>query len=64
MAIWRGCMAGRGWEFKANYLVVPALSRDDVEAEEPYTLNNACRSILPVPVFGNSSANLISRGYL
>jgi hypothetical protein len=57
-------MAGRGWEFKANYLVVPALSRDDVEAEEPYTLNNACRSILPVPVFGNSSANLISRGYL
>jgi hypothetical protein len=29
-----------------------------------YTRNNACRSILPVPVFGNSSTNLTSRGYL
>jgi len=29
-----------------------------------YIRITACRSILPVPVFGNSSTNLISRGYL
>jgi hypothetical protein len=29
-----------------------------------YILISAWRSILPVPVFGNSAMNLISRGYL
>src|SRR6187402_2991819 len=29
-----------------------------------YILNNACRSIFPVPVFGNSSMKITSRGYL
>jgi hypothetical protein len=29
-----------------------------------YTRSNACRSIFPVPVFGNSSMNFTSRGYL
>lgn len=29
-----------------------------------YIRNNACRSIFPVPVFGNSSIKITSRGYL
>lgn len=29
-----------------------------------YPFSNLCRSILPVPVFGNSSKNSTMRGYL
>jgi hypothetical protein len=32
--------------------------------QSAYNRITAWRSILPVPVFGNSSMNLISRGYL
>ena len=35
-----------------------------VAMTERYIRITACRSILPVPVFGNSPMNLISRGYL
>ena len=42
-----------------------ALGRDDIEfADTHYIFINAWRSILPVPVFGNSAMNRISRGYL
>jgi hypothetical protein len=37
------------------------LARNDGDA---YIRNNDCRSIFPVPVFGNSPMNRISRGYL
>ena len=40
----------------------PAFAGDDSGA--CYIFINACRSIFPVPVFGSSSMNLISRGYL
>jgi len=41
----------------------PCVRRDDTESVEAarYILNNACRSILPVPVFGNSSMKRTSR---
>ena len=39
----------------------PAFAGDDSGG---YIRNNACRSIFPVPVFGNSSMKIISRGYL
>jgi hypothetical protein len=38
------------------------LARNDGEAR--YIFINAWRSILPVPVFGNSAMKVISRGYL
>ncbi len=44
-----------------------ALGGDDTESvakPSPHILSNACRSILPVPVFGNSSMKMTSRGYL
>ena len=90
-AIWRGCMAARGWRVSASYIAVvpakqgpiraelsmagrrfqqhclvmgPCVRRDDTESAAGYIFSNACRSILPVPVFGSSSMNLISRGYL
>ena len=37
---------------------------DDARVSSRYIFINAWRSILPVPVFGSSSMNLISRGYL
>jgi len=42
-----------------------ALGGDDTEKySSGYILNNACRSIFPVPVFGSSSVKITSRGYL
>lgn len=54
------------------WLWVPAFARttSNMSQRSRYILVNyifircACRSILPVPVFGNSSVKVISRGYL
>jgi len=58
-------------DYRANdcrrWLWVPAQGRDDTEyvaAQSAYIFITACRSIFPVPVFGNSPTNVISRGYL
>jgi hypothetical protein len=67
MTIWRGSMAARGWGSDA---VIPGLRQvahpgmTKFVLRPTYTLSSACLSILPVPVFGNSSMKRTSRGYL
>jgi hypothetical protein len=59
-----------GAETSKTSAVVPAQGWDDGEfvastfAPSHYIRINACRSILPVPVFGSSAMKWISRGYL
>ena len=48
------------------WLWVPAFAgtTSNMLPRQRYIFISACRSILPVPVFGNSSMKMISRGYL
>ena len=43
---------------------LPRARGEGAQRRKPYIRITAWRSILPVPVFGNSPVNLISRGYL
>ena len=64
--MWRINVAGTARKGRA-FARPTTFHRDDTEGgvgECAYIRITACRSIFPVPVFGNSPMNLISRGYL